>query len=300
VGTYLYTTINDQGCDSTITVNVIDTTLIACLDMTACNYNMYAGINEDSLCSFPGCLDMSACNYDSSAICDEGVTCTYYGCVDPNACNYDSTASCDDGSCQQLDGCGVCGGIGVPGCINELACNYDSSATCDNGSCVLPNGCTDETACNFDVNATCDDGSCTYVTTQTINLQADSIAFEQGFVVGNDTLFAPGSIIDTIDVSDGCDTIITFDVTLGLPTMESLDGVSLYPNPSSSFVQLDLGGLQSRRIEIYDISSRRIYDQDIRQRGLLSFDVNNYAPGHYFMRIHLDNRILVQRFEVVR
>ena len=300
VGTYEYITNNTQGCDSIITVNVIDSSLTGCMDMQACNYNMYAGINDSMLCVYPGCMDMTACNYDSSAICDDGIICTYFGCTDANACNYDALASCDDGSCQQLDACGECGGNGVPGCINSMACNYDDSATCDDGSCVLPNGCTEINACNFDPTATCDDGSCEYSVTVFDTLAFDSIAFVSGVVIGSDTLFAPGTVTDTIDVANGCDTIFEHIVVLGQRELEELANVSLYPNPSNTFFQLNLGKLESRRIEIYDISSRRLYDVSQIQRGSVTFDVNNYAPGYYFMRIYLDNRIILRRFEVVR
>jgi hypothetical protein len=60
-----------------------------------------------------GCTDMTACNYDSTATVDDG-TCSFpsaayldcagelldgAGCTDMAACNYDSTASIDDESC---------------------------------------------------------------------------------------------------------------------------------------------------------------------------------------------------------
>ena len=361
VGTYTYVAANSQGCDSVITVNVIDSTLFGCMLLTACNYNMYAGINDSSQCTFPGCMDSLACNYDFSAICDAGVICTYYGCTDsfacnynalascddgsclqldacgecggngvsgcmdvlacnynsfatcddnscvlpngctnPLACNYNASATCDDGSCLQLDACGECGGNGVTGCMNALACNYNSSATCDDNSCILPNGCTDLLACNYDAAATCDDNSCVYVQLVSDTVEADSVDFVSGVVVGNDTLFAPGVVTDTIAVTNGCDTIVEHIVVLGQNELIELADIALYPNPSNSIIQLSLGKLEAHRIEIYDISSRKIYDVAQLQRGLVTFDVVGYAPGYYVMRIHTSKSVMQQRFEVVR
>ena len=288
VGSYAYIATNDQGCDSIITVNIFDSTLTGCTVMSACNYNVYAGINDSSLCSFPGCMDIAACNYDAGAICDNDVVCTYYGCIDPVACNYDATASCDNGSCT------------YGGCTNPAACNYDAAAGCDNASCILPNGCTDETACNFDPAATCDDNSCTFEVLISETIEADSLALDSGVVIGNQTVFVPGTYTDTIDVANGCDTIMEYLVVLGNSELSQFSNVSLYPNPSNTFFQLSLGNAESHRIEIYDISSRRVFDVTQDQRGTITFDVNNYAPGYYFMRIHLDSRVLLQRFEVVK
>ncbi|MFM7105336.1 MAG: T9SS type A sorting domain-containing protein, partial [Flavobacteriales bacterium] len=295
VGSYLYISTNVQGCDSLITVNIYDSTLAGCTVINACNYNMFAVINDSLLCSFPGCMDLVACNYDANAICDNDVVCTYYGCTDPTACNYDAAASCDDNTCEQLDACGECGGNGVLGCTDMMACNFNPDATCDDGGCILPDGCTDMMACNFDPSATCNDpSSCEYFITVYDTIYGDST----GVVVGNDTLYVEGTVIDTIDVANGCDTIRV--TTVGLNELLDVSNVLLYPNPSNTFFQLDLGKLESRRIEIFDISSRRIHDVSQIHRGVLTFDVNSYAPGYYFMRIYLDNRIIQQRFEVVR
>lgn len=59
----------------------------------------------------PGCTDVTACNYDDTATIDDG-SCLVFdecgncggtsteGCTNPTACNYDMAAGCDDGSCD--------------------------------------------------------------------------------------------------------------------------------------------------------------------------------------------------------
>ena len=279
--------------------------------MSACNYNMYAGINDSSLCSFPGCMDTTACNYDSIAICDNNVVCTYYGCTDPTACNYDLAATCDDASCLQLDDCGVCGGNGVLGCIDPTACNYDPAATCDDASCLQLDdcgvcggngvlGCIDVMSCNYDMAATCDDSSCTYSVTISETIEADSAAFASGVVVGNDTLFTPGTVTVTIDGADGCDTIAVYQVVLGQVEWIISDEVILYPNPASVFLQLSVGNLVTERIEIFDFTSRKIYDSTQRRTGVISWDISDYSTGNYLVRVHSSGSVITKRFEVIR
>ena len=147
--------------------------LTGCTDITACNYDILAFIDDGS-CSYPGCMDPTACNYDNTAICDDGL-CSFPGCTSPEACNYDPLAICDDGNCI------------FPGCDDITACNYDSEAACSNnelcvfaaefydcfGQCINDSdgdfvcdeleiaGCIDPTACNYDPSAT-DIAECTY------------------------------------------------------------------------------------------------------------------------------------------
>jgi hypothetical protein len=151
-----------------------------CTDMTACNYDALATIDDGSCLTVYGCVNTAAINYNSLANCPD--TCIFpqvtFGCTDSIAVNYNPTATIDDSSCIYC----------VYGCIDILACNYDSLATCDDGSCDLPNGCgdplyleynplvtcndtnacviiivngcTDVTACNWDQLANIDNGSC--------------------------------------------------------------------------------------------------------------------------------------------
>lgn len=46
-----------------------------------------------------GCTEMTACNYDPAATIDDGTCILPDGCTDPLACNYNPNAICDDGSC---------------------------------------------------------------------------------------------------------------------------------------------------------------------------------------------------------
>ena len=121
--------------------------------------DMYAVASSGDNTVFFGVLPESSVNQDN-------------GCTDVNACNFDEAAVLDDGSCLYLDGCGVCGGQGIP--VGACDCNgnvIDALGVCG-GLCTVDNdnngvcddqeiyGCTYSQAENYLPEATRDDGSC--------------------------------------------------------------------------------------------------------------------------------------------
>ena len=148
-----------------------------CTDMTACNYDVTAEINDGS-CLNPGdaCDDgdsgtMNDTYNDNCACSGETIV---EGCTDSSACNYNASANVEDNSCAFLDACGVCGGEGIAAgtcdCDGSLPdTGYDCEGVClidtdGDGICdaLETAGCTDEGACNYNDSATDEDGSCFY------------------------------------------------------------------------------------------------------------------------------------------
>ena len=149
-----------------------------CMDLTACNYNPDATLDDGS-CELPldglDCDGNCLADADGDGICDGN---EIAGCQDDTACNYNADATDDDGSCEFTS---------CAGCLDDAACNYDEDALIDDGSCTYADagldcdgncladadgdgicdgdeiaGCQDNTACNYNADATDDDGSCTY------------------------------------------------------------------------------------------------------------------------------------------
>ena len=52
-----------------------------------------------------GCMEVTACNYDSTATIDDGSCYGVIGCIDSLATNYDPVACIDDGSCTYSSVC---------------------------------------------------------------------------------------------------------------------------------------------------------------------------------------------------
>ena len=121
------------------------------------------------------------------------------------------------------------------GCTDSTACNYNPIATLDDGSCNYPStGTTAIVVCdNYTWNGTTytTSGTYTYTTTNasgcdstatlnlTINISSAStnnttICEGASFVVGNNSYSASGTYIDTLTTSNGCDSIVTTNLTV--------------------------------------------------------------------------------------
>ena len=181
--------VDDDGfCD--------DDEVVGCLDMVACNFNVFATDMDDSSCVYakgcescsgakngtgylidndvdddgvcdgdevPGCIDVLACNFNSMGTDSANESCVY-----PKVCESCSGATDGTGYLidNDVDDNGVCDGDEVPGCTDVLACNFNSLGTdTDNRSCVYVKGCescsgaTDGTGYIIDNDAN-DDGIC--------------------------------------------------------------------------------------------------------------------------------------------
>jgi hypothetical protein len=180
-----------NACEYTSPVTTIGSSvanIVGCMDLSACNYNPAANVNQ--FCewtSCAGCMDASAngnpagigawglqvnsltpcyiggtftpgvciiaCGDGNSATSFGNYCCQYtvYGCADNTASNFYGAVPA--GTTLVDDGsCTYC----VYGCTNSSATNYNPLATCDNGSCTFPAvvpGCMDSLACNYDAAA---------------------------------------------------------------------------------------------------------------------------------------------------
>jgi len=170
--------------------------VVGCLNMVACNFNVFATDMDDSSCVYakgcescsgakngtgylidndvdddgvcggdevPGCIDVLACNFNSMGTDSANESCIY-----PKVCESCSGATDGTGYLidNDVDDNGVCDGDEVPGCTDVLACNFNSLGTdTDNRSCVYVKGCE---SCSGDLdgtgfvidNDTDDDGVC--------------------------------------------------------------------------------------------------------------------------------------------
>ena len=81
----------------------------------------------------PGCMDVTACNYNAAATIDDG------SCIIPVAADCEVCNATNDGiDVLDADGDGVCDGDEIAGCTDATACNYNPAATDDDGSCSVP------------------------------------------------------------------------------------------------------------------------------------------------------------------
>jgi poly(3-hydroxybutyrate) depolymerase len=221
-----------------------------------------------------GCTDMSACNYNAAALVDDG-SCGFPG------------DSCDDGDPTTLgDVFGVdcsCGGI-QSGCMDMTACNYDMLALLDDGSCVFPGdacddgnaatindvygadcscsgvipGCTDSNACNYDATASFDDGSCFFVGDSCDDGDANTSN-------------------DVYNANCECEGVVS--------VYEVQSEFLVYPNPSEGvFTISNLDGTSIHLIEIYDITGKRVASLN-PYSSLVIVDITAMAKGMYTVKV---------------
>jgi hypothetical protein len=110
-----------------LTPGTFNIVVLGCSDVTACNYNADATVNDNS-CTFVGdpCDDNDPLTGPDFIAADCGCTgiALIVGCTTPSACNYNPLASVDDGSCYSIgDSCDD----GNPLTIGDV---YDANCTC--------------------------------------------------------------------------------------------------------------------------------------------------------------------------
>ena len=118
-----------------------------CTDISACNYNDMAEINDKS-CIYPkqylDCDQNCITDDDFDGICNE---LEVFGCTDINACNYNENATENDGTCElpEQNECGDCEYTfftNVPNNINILSgenCFYNQDLEVINQVIILNN-----------------------------------------------------------------------------------------------------------------------------------------------------------------
>jgi archaellum component FlaF (FlaF/FlaG flagellin family) len=169
-----------------------------CTDVTACNYNDAADV-DDTSCVLP--VDCETCSgetdgtgtivdndADDDGVCDGNEV---LGSTDANACNYNMAATDDDGACTYATGCDYCSGA-TDGTGTVVDGDTDNDGVCDVDE--IP-GCQEATACNYNADATDDDNSCVYAD------GACEICDGFGGVIDND---ADGDGICDEDEVSGC------------------------------------------------------------------------------------------------
>ena len=72
--------------------------------------------------------------------------------------------------------------------------------------------------------------------------------------------------------------------------------ISVYPNPNNGVVNIDLGGVATAEIKVYNTSGQKVF-QEKSVSGICQFEIKG-NPGMYF--IEVDSEIGKQTFKVVK
>jgi len=85
--------------------------------------------------------------------------------------------------------------------------------------------------------------------------------------------------------------------TLGIDDFEDNSNFTLYPNPTSSILSIEIQNIISNgTLEIYDMLGKQIFNQTITSNNLSQIDVSSYNSGLYLIKISSENRTETKRF----
>jgi hypothetical protein len=283
-GTYSYTHTNAAGCDSVETIILTFGTASAVTVNQVSELGHWVDYNGDTITvtDVYDYLYVNADGCDSLVTASVTITPCVIGCMDATACNYDASATCDDGSCDLPNGCddplyleydasvtcpdtNACITLIVNGCMDATACNYDSTANVDDGSCDLPNGCDDPLYLEYDASVTCPDNANACIT----------------LIVEGCTDPAATNYNPLANVDDGSCEYVT-----GIN--ETLNNVSVYPNPTNGNVTVDLGGLTDVSIKVINLIGEVIYEDHKISNSTYNIYIEESA-GIYFVEISNEN-----------
>jgi hypothetical protein len=83
--------------------------------------------------------------------------------------------------------------------------------------------------------------------------------------------------------------------TVGIDENELASQVSIYPNPATNFINVDLP--VSAQVRIFDLTGKLILDVE-GVNGITTVDLNEFEPGLYITQIESDGSNIARRFVV--
>jgi len=94
--------------------------------------------------------------------------------------------------------------------------------------------------------------------------------------------------------SDGSDTgynntgnLVTISNTASTNEFENLK-ISMYPNPSSDFINISNDNLEIKNIQIFNLIGKKITEIKAQNNRVINIDISNFSKGIYL--ISVDNR----------
>src|SRR5690606_3618879 len=95
------------------------------------------------------------------------------------------------------------------------------------------------------------------------------------------------TIMDQSGNVSNCDAMVTVtENSLGIPTVDEMDSIKLYPNPFNTTLMLELRNDTEYSIQLFDVNGRKVYEQTAQPtNNILEIKNLNIEQGHYFIKI---------------
>ena len=111
------------------------------------------------------------------------------------------------------------------------------------------------------------------------------------YVLNGETYTASGTYMQTLTNAQGCDSIITLNLTLGFTGLEENDLLSInyYPNPTKSVLNINITTLnEALTLEIFSADGRLIKTISLQDQNN-QLDVSELASGNYMVSVKSKN-----------
>jgi hypothetical protein len=78
--------------------------------------------------------------------------------------------------------------------------------------------------------------------------------------------------------------------------------ITVYPNPASSFISLELPGFsidENTSMKIFNMNGQLVFDTLIKsENDLLNIGINNLSSGLYILKVNTESKLFTERFVV--
>ena len=99
-----------------------------------------------------------------------------------------------------------------------------------------------------------------------------------------------------------CEEFASMQITVGTTGVDDINILSLidlYPNPMSDVLNISLGDVNVSEVQVYDVMGKIIHSTRV-ESDHITFDVYDFAPGMYFIRLVMQDGKLSEPFKVVK
>ena len=306
-GTYTHTLQSVSGCDSvitlTLTVNPVYNIPVAAEICNGSSYDFFgqtlttAGTYTHTLQSVSGCDSVITLTltvlYGTHNVATE-TACgnfSWHGVVYNASGTYTYEYTNEDG-CASADTLYLTILSTVTENVEATACDsytwngftYTTSGEYEQ-TFTSANGCDSVVTLNLTINNS---------TTADLTVTTSDSCYEWN----SETYCESGDYTLTLQTVDGCDSVVTLHltITVGLDDRD-LSDIEVFPNPAHHL--LNIKGENMRKIWIYNADGKLVYAQAENIEGLQQVDVSQFAAGHYFVKVQLDDNRTVSRKIIV-
>jgi hypothetical protein len=119
-----------------------------------------------------------------------------------------------------------------------------------------------------------------------VNILANNISL---LSIGNELLTVKNS-----EYEKKVNIIIRDIETINISENQFENEISIYPNPASDYLILNLNGINANSVEIYNYLSKRVLNTTISSDNQQVF-INNLSSGVYFLKVCKDKEIVAHK-----